>query len=275
MPIERHLDDVSHLPEQVTTRGIRIEAFRSKDRRDELLYGERRRLTQASPVIQRQTEAEVDTQRRQKPLDFRAGETCHFDSIGENTAQFKMRVYARGMRTSDRIRRPGADVRHLILSILICVVPLAAPAATITIFFAGAIDGPLSTFQPGPLFNVVNFGDPVYGTLTYDTAVPDTDPRPEIGQYTMTRPDLGFDFFLGGAHVRSDDSLPIELPSLSEFDPPIPAGTFSQGELTTATGQSPNISIHFNVTQWGIIPEPSTGLLLGLGLAGMARRRRP
>ena len=110
-------------------------------------------------------------------------------------------------------------MRDLIVPILLLLVPTTAPAATITIFFEGSIGGPLSSFQPGPLGSVMRFGDPVYGTLTYDTSVPDTDPRPERGEYAMTRPDLGFDFYLGGAHVVSDPtSTAVGVQILNGFD---------------------------------------------------------
>ena len=60
--------------------------------------------------------------------------------------------------------------------------------------------------------------------------------------------------------VFSSDALPFPFPSLSEF--------------ATAEGQVRNGLFRFRLTSLNVVPEPSSWLLLSLGIAGVVMARR-
>ena len=73
---------------------------------------------------------------------------------------------------------------------------------------------------------------------------------------------------LSGANLTNAHISPYYVPFEEDLPEPLPPTYYDLGTDFTGTGFDPVMA------GWVLIPEPSTGMLLGLGLAGMAIRRR-
>jgi hypothetical protein len=112
--------------------------------------------------------------------------------------------------------------------------------------------------------------------LDNDIAIADGLPGNDVYQVFLTDPtaptvaglNLGA-IFLGLADTTStvftSDALPLTPPSLSAFD------LDSSGTLYL---DSPNQAMHFQLTSFTIVPEPSTFVIIAIGLLGMGYCRR-
>lgn len=179
---------------------------------------------------------------------------------------------------------------------LLCAALLCAAgsshATTYTYSFSGTVDN-----TSNPAF--ITIGETFSGSFQYNDLVLDSNPDPNIGEYLGNGTiDIAFS---GGFSIDSgylqidlvngspdsfyltgyDDVDPLLVVQLQFIDPTGTALTSDSavelipGDFATQVAVVVDVNIGENATGAPtVVPEPASGLLLGLGCAGLAVRRR-
>jgi hypothetical protein len=112
--------------------------------------------------------------------------------------------------------------RKALLAILCAasVFSIVSSAEPVRIAFLARVD---NVYDPGDeLHDAMHVGDLLQGTLTYDPAAPDVNPRPNVGRYEFRRAPSGFVVEAGQLIFQSDPNRTDMSVTLSndEGDPP-------------------------------------------------------